>query len=130
MPARLPLTSPPGVIDATEARLLAHTPIVPVASSKVMDEDWHNAEGPVMTGCGLTVTGWVTKHPVAVSWYFIVAVLGVELPVATPVIIPVPVAVAIVKGVLLHVPPGVASLSVVVLPAQIIGFPVIAEGNG
>lgn len=54
----------------------------------------------------------------------------VAVPPDTPVTIPVPLMVAIIKGVLDHVPPVVTSPSGVVMPAHIAELPVIAAGEG
>ena len=54
----------------------------------------------------------------------------VMLPAATPVTTPVPEIVALEGLLLLHVPPEVASASVVVKPSHTLAVPVIAAGNG
>jgi hypothetical protein len=51
-------------------------------------------------------------------------------PPVTPVTIPVADPMVIVELVLLHIPPGVMSLKVVVAPMQISVPPVIAAGSG
>lgn len=54
----------------------------------------------------------------------------VVTPVARPVTTPADVTVAIPVLALLHVPPVVASVSVVEEPLQVVGLPDIAAGNG
>ena len=49
------------------------------------------------------------------------------MPVTIPVLLPI---VAIVVLLLAHVPPGVASLKIVVCPTHTVGMPVIALGPG
>ena len=51
-------------------------------------------------------------------------------PCATPVTTPVEATVAIPISLLLHVPPAVGSLRLVVNPIQNVVFPAMAEGNG
>ena len=77
-----------------------------------------------MAGAGTTVTTFDVTQPVG-SVYDIVVV-----PTARPVITPVPEMIDAFEGVTLsHVPPGV-ELSAVVVPTQIVVFPVIDAGNG
>jgi len=52
----------------------------------------------------------------------------VAVPAATPVTSPVELMVAIVPSLLVHVPPGVASASVIAEPIQTVDGPVMAAG--
>src|ERR1035437_9634616 len=75
-------------------------------------------------GNGLTVSTVVALHPVP-RVYFIV-----DVPAATPVTTPAPETVTFVVLLLLHTPPAVASLKVVVEPLQTLVAPAIAAGKG
>ena len=81
---------------------------------------------PVITaGKGLTVTVVVTKHPVGKVYDI------TEVPPDTPVTTPVPATTVATAGVaLLHVPPAVASASVVVEAWHTVVVPVMTAGNG
>jgi hypothetical protein len=79
----------------------------------------------VVTGKAFTVTVEVAIQPVGKVYVII------DVPEDTPVTTPVPATTVATAGVaLLQVPPAVASLSVVVDPAQTLVVPVIAAGNG
>ena len=54
----------------------------------------------------------------------------VAVPAATPLTIPVEPTVALLPSLLLQVPAAVASVKDVVNPAQTLGVPVIAAGDG
>ena len=104
---------------------LVHVP-PPVASLKVVARPAQTLAVPVIDdGKGFTVTTFEATQPVA--RVYVIA----DVPDATPVITPVeePM-VAIVVTPLVHVPPPVASLRVVVKPAQTVAIPVIDDGNG
>jgi hypothetical protein len=87
---------------------------------------------PLITvGNGFTVTVVVVRHPVAVSEYVTCAYAATAgLTRTPPVTSPVASTVATTVGVLLHTPPGVASLSCVVRPEHTVVLPVIGCGNG
>ena len=70
----------------------------------------------------MTVTTAKAAQPVLLV-YAIVAV-----PAATPVTSPAGLIVAVVAGVLLHIPPAEASASKAVLPRHIFNVPLIAAG--
>jgi hypothetical protein len=100
-----------------------------VASDNVVDKPAHTLSVPV-TGAGepFTVTGNVTKEthpPVPVTEYVILAV-----PIATPDTTPVDETEAIPEALLAHTPPGVASVSVIVVPVQIVEEPEMAATTG
>ena len=80
--------------------------------------DWHNANVPVIApGVGSTVNVMVVKQPDG-NVYVIVAVPGAGVA-ETPVTIPVPIPMlAIVGSLLVHVPPAVGCVRVVVRPSQ------------
>jgi hypothetical protein len=103
------LQVPPGVVLVNEVLVPTHTlPNV----------------GVMPAGVVLTVTALVTKQPVALIVYVIVAT-----PVATPLTTPPAVTLATATLLLLHVPPGVALVHVVLSPIHIdVEPPVIAPG--
>jgi len=119
-------------IVATEPLPLLHTPPL-VASLSVVVDPVQTLMVPVIAdtvGNGLTVTDEVTvvtQPKPLVTVYDIVAV-----PADTPLTMPVKPIVATEPSPLLHTPPLVASLSVVVEPAHTLMVPVIADtvGNG
>ncbi len=121
VPGDTPYTTPvPDVIVATFVLLLVHVPDVVILLS-VTDPPWHTVEGPVIGATALTVTVITELQPPPAAEYVIRAV-----PVDTPVTMPLDdPTVAIVVFVVVHVPPGVALLSVVVLPTHIAVVPVI-----
>jgi hypothetical protein len=118
------------VADPTEAipdMLLLHVP--PPASDKVVVRSEQTLSVPSMAvGNGLTVTTAVIIHPVG-KVYVMVAVLAtvtvpaVTIPEADPTV-------AIPVALLLHVPPDVASLSVVVRPEQTESVPSMGVETG
>ena len=104
--------------------LLLHIP-PEVASLNVVVEPWHTPVVPeIAGGKGLTVIVAVVLQPVELIVKVIVAV-----PVPEPVRIPE--AEPMLAGpILLHTPPVVASVNVVLDPLQTLAAPVIAIGNG
>ena len=107
-------------IVATVVVLLVHVPPFGL-SDKVILLPMHTAPGPLIApGAAITVTTKVAaEHPPAA--YAIVAV-----PLATPVTTP-PATVATVVLELLHVPPVVASVKLIVDPTQTLCGPVIGN---
>jgi hypothetical protein len=104
--------------------LLLHVP-PPLASVTVEVSPSHAVSVPAITaGFALTVIGKVALHVVG-SMYHIFTV-----PAAAPVIVPSVPAVAMALLLLLHVPPVVLSLSIVVADGQVVPEPVIAAGAG
>ena len=120
---------------ATPVLPLLHTPPV-VLSVNVVVWPWHTLMVPpiaVTTGTGLTVTVVLTEllQLPLVTLYVITAVAGLELPVTTPDTVP-PLTVAMPVLPLLHTPPVVASVNVVVAPWHTLAVPPIdgTAGNG
>lgn len=124
-PAATPVTTPveePTV--AIDPLPLLHVPPA-VASVRLDVEPAHASVVPeIPTGNGLTVIGVVVIQPVPIV-YVIVA-----LPVATPVTTPPVLTIAVAISLLLHAPPAVASVTLVVKPRHTFPLPVIAAGNG
>ncbi len=125
VPAEIPVTTPvvlPTV--ATPGALLVHVP-PGVASVNVIVEPTHTADGPAITaGNAFTVITLVVEQPPP-NEYVIVTIPGF-----TPVTIPVKdPTVAIVSELLLHVPPLMISLSVIVDPTHTLDGPVIGAGE-
>lgn len=110
--------------SATTGLLLLHNPPMVV----VLSVDVVCAQitvGPVIAaGEGFTVTIAVAAQP-SVDVYDMI-VVPPATPVTTPVVAPT---VATDVALLLQVPPGVASLSVVVCPEHTSSVPVMADGN-
>ena len=115
-PVATPVEAP---IAATVLLLLVHMPPV-VASLKVDVLPWHIVVVPVIGRTLLTVKVTDVVQP-AMLVYFMIAV-PVDTPVTKPVVMPM---VAMAVLLLLHVPPGVASLNIVVFPRHIEVVPVI-----
>ena len=118
-----PLSEP---MEAVDGALLDQVP-PGTASDNVTGMPTQMVGGPSTgPGTGLTVTTVEIKQPVAVRVYKIVVV-----PVATPLTIPVVAPmVAIGRFVLVHVPPGVASDSTMVVPGHKADGPLIGAGSG
>lgn len=124
IPAVTPVTIP--VDDPTVAipgALLVHVPPV-TPSLSVVARPMHTCVTPVIAvGTVFTVTVAVALQPAAIV-YVIPAVPAV-MPLTTPVVDPT---LAMVVAPLVHVPPVVMLLSVVVCPAHKVILPVIAAG--
>ena len=115
-----------GSIVPTAALLVLHVPPVVVSARVIVRPTQTNeAEEVIAPTLPNTFTVAVTEQPAALI-YVIVAAPG-EMPLTTPV--PEPI-VAMAGLLLLHVPPVVALLRVVVKPGQTLVVPVIAVGNG
>ena len=114
-------------IEATDVVPLDHAPpTVELLSVAVCD--WHNANVPVIApGVGSTVNVMVVKQPDG-NVYVIVAVPGAgvaDTPVTTPVPIPT---LAVAGALLVHVPPAVGCVRVVVSPSHTDVAPTIGAG--
>lgn len=125
VPGARPVTRPVvGTTGATDGLLLLH---VPPGSEfvRIVALPWQTVVAPpIAAGCAFTVKVTDATHPAGVV-YFITLV-----PAATPVTTPVIGATVATPGVmLLQVPPGVASLSVVELPAHTDKVPVIGASG-
>jgi hypothetical protein len=124
VPTDTPVTSPEELIVATAGVELLHVPPA-VTSLSVVVDPWQTEEVPaIAAGKGLTVTVLVIKQPVGIVYEI------TDVPPDIPVTTPEELIVATASVALLQVPPGVASLSVVVDPAQTVDVPVIAAGKG
>ena len=131
LPAVIPVTLPVLLTLAMVGSALVQVPPM-VASLRAAVAPAQMVIVPVIAatvGIAFTVSVVVTVvlQPVdpSVTLYPIVAVPAVR-PVTTPDVL----IVAVVGALLLHVPPGVASASVVVLPAHSLAVPVIAATAG
>jgi hypothetical protein len=96
--------------------------LVPVMVTEVVGKPAETLRA-VMVGAPFIVT--VTVATDAPTVYVIVAVPS-ETPTRTPVDEPIAATAVLL---LVHTPPGVASLSVVVVPAQIVVVPVIGDAT-
>ena len=126
VPVVTPLTVPvPEPMVAIEVLPLVHAPPAEI-SVKAIEAPVHTTDGPVMlAGNELTVATTVAKQPAAVVYVI------VTVPVVNPFTIPLAEPTLALNGMLLvHVPPVIASLRVVVAPRHTPGFPVIAGGKG
>ena len=123
MPVSAPVVR---VMVPTAGLLLCHVPPV-VVLLIVTVVAGHIDVGPVMAaGKGLTVMGSVREQPVAVNVYDTVAVPPGAPPVTTP---PADIG-AMVLLLLLHVPPGDASVNAEVRPTHTVGVPPMVAGCG
>ena len=124
VPADTPVTTPlllPTL--ATPVAPLAHTPPL-VASVRVVVNPTHTlVVPPIAAGLAFTVTVATARQPV-LNVYVIIVVPAVR-PVTTPVETPI-VATPVLP--LVHVPPLVASVRVVVAPTQALSVPPMAAG--
>lgn len=122
LPVTTPLEEP---MLATPELLLLHVPPPDVFVSVLVSPRHTDVFPPMVAGNGFTVTVAVILHPVGIV-YVIVAV-----PPAIPVTIPEEIpTVAIERLLLLHVPLGLGSDSVIVEPWQNATLPAMADGNG
>ena len=124
-PAVSPLTRP--VVNPTAAVVMALLLQLPpaVGSVRLTVDPIHTADAPLIApGCGLTLMPLVAVQPVP-NEYVIVAVPGLT-PVTSPV---AELMAAIAVLLLLHVPPAVALVKVVVVPAHSPDTPLMAEGT-
>ena len=124
-PDTIPVEEPTVAIDGL---LLVHVP-PGLGFVSVIVLNTHTlfpVDGPdIGPGEEITVIVNVLKQPVG-SIYVMVAV-PVEMPVTRPVAEPT---VATAGLLLLHVPPGVADVSVVTAPIQTVDVPAIVAGSG
>ena len=129
VPAAIPVAIPvPGPIVATNGLPLPQVP-PGVASANVVVKPTHTDSVPVMAaGNGFTVTMAVLIQPVG-KVYVIVVVAGNVDPVIIPVTSPVALIEPIPGRLLLHVPPGIASVNWVVCPWHTLSVPFIGVGN-
>lgn len=124
-PAATPVTTPVVLTVASPVLLLLHVP-PPGVEANVVARPAHTLGVPVMVeGVATTVNTAVVEQPVP-NVYVIVA-LPVAPAVTTPVAEPMP---ATEVALLVHVPPGVASVNPVELPEQSVSEPAMAAGKG
>lgn len=125
VPAATPHTLPVPDTVAIAGEELLHAPpaVVLLCSTQLL---MHTDDGPVIAaGRASTVTIAVVKQPVPNEYEIVV------LPADTPCTVPVVASILPTVGVLLlHVPPVVLLLSVVVAPWHTVNTPVIAAGTG
>ena len=116
IPVRLPTVAMAGM-------LLLHVP--PTPSLRVIVVPLHSCDGPAIgPGTGFTVNVLVAVQPEGNAYDITV------VPSVKPVVKPEPDTIEAIPGAeLLQVPPGVASLNVVVSPLQIAVGPIIAESG-
>lgn len=119
-PVTIPVDEPTVAIAVL---LLAHVP--PPASLRVVVLPAHTVATPVIApGSGLTVTVVIRMQPV--GNVYVIGALPADIPVTILLTDPI---VAIPVAPLLHVPPRVALLSVVVLPSHTDVVPDIVDGK-
>jgi hypothetical protein len=110
---------------ATAVLSLLHVP-PGVVLDKVSVAARHVAMLPVIAeGTGFTVSVWPIAHRVTGSVYSMIAV-----PTATPPTMPDEVMEATLTSLVVHMPPGVASLKVTVEPTQTDAGPDMGAGKG
>jgi hypothetical protein len=120
MPVTVPVV---GITEATEVLLLLQLPDG-VASDKFVLEDTHTVGGPeIAAGEGLTVSGVARMQPVEIVYVILM------VPDEMPVMVPSVPAVATDVLLLLHVPPDVVLLSVMLAPVHTADGPVILAGS-
>jgi hypothetical protein len=125
-PALPAVTTPVAVTDAMVVDALLQLPPV-VASTKVVVPAGHIDMLPVIgAGNGYTTTNLVVIQLAGVVYVIVAVPPAVPTPSTTPV---AGSTLAIVLSLLLHVPPGVISLNVVVDPTHTPVVPVIGD-NG
>lgn len=115
VPTAIPLEPP---IVVTDRLLLVHAPPV-VALLRVVELPWQIVVMPVIGLIAFTVNGRVAIHPRAVVYFMLVK------PAVSPETMPDELIVATPVLVLLHAPPGVASLSVTEFPMHTLRGPII-----
>ena len=122
----MPLTTPddePTV--AIVASLLLHVPPVVISDNVVVDPTQTEAAPVIADGSALTVSDLDVTHPADVV--YVIFTVPADAPVTSPVAL---LTVATEVLLLLHVPPVVASVNVVVEPTHTADAPLIAAGSG
>ena len=127
VPVAIPVTVPPEFTEATVASLVVQVPPGVTSDKSVVapTQTLTGVEGVIDAGVEMTVTVKVVIHgPMA----YIIVATPVDVP---PVTTPLELTVAIDEGaVVLHMPPGIVSVSVSRDPVQTLGLPVIGLGLG
>lgn len=122
MPMLTPVTVPVPLTVPTPGVLLLHVPPLTDALS-AREVPMHTAEPPDNAGVGCTVTVVVVTQPeTEYEMTDVPAMMPATMPVADPMVATEPV-------LLVHVPPEVALLSVVVEPLHKVAVPLIAAGD-
>lgn len=126
VPAATPVTLPDPSTVATEPALLVQLPPVEVSPRVVIEPPSQTAIVPVMVaGIGLMVTAWVA---IAVPQELVTVYKTVSMPAVAPVTV-VPVTIAWPFEAL-HVPPVVASATVIAPTAHMLDGPVMVPAVG
>jgi hypothetical protein len=129
VPAVIPPTVPDELTVATPVNVLLHIPPGAASLSDVVP-DPQTVAVPVIVpgaGSGLTVTTIVAA---AVPQLLVTVYDMIVVPADTPVTVPEELTVAIAVSVLLHAPPGAASLSDVVDSAHTVAVPAMLPATG
>lgn len=125
-PPLIPVTAPVSDPTAIKELPLLQTPPGTVFVSVTKDPVHTDAGPKIAAGLALTVTDLEAMQPVGPIVYVMVTTPA-EMPETIPVDKPTA---AIPVLLLLHVPPDVASVSVVAVPAHMLAAPLIGEGEG
>lgn len=124
VPAPMPVTTPPDVIDATDVLPLSHVPPALLLLS-VTVLPWQTTNGPaVLFGSGFTTTVALRRQPV--DMVYVMSALPADKPLTSPVAFTP----AVPGAPLLHTPPGVALSSCVVPLTHTWVLPLIDAGSG
>jgi hypothetical protein len=127
LPSYTPQVTPVEPTVATDDVLLLHVP-PDVASERLIQDPIHTAVPPLMAaGLANTVTVLTARQALPVLMRYVILVVPAVKPYTMPVVDPT---VATVVAELLHVPPAVPSLKVMVEPAHIEEAPLMAVGDG
>ena len=110
---------------ASAVLLLVHVPPAPASDREVVAPTQAFSVPPIAAGSGLIVTTAVAEQVVLVV--YVIVVVPAETAVTRPLLATVATAVLLLVHDIVGV---VASLSIVVLPAQADNTPVIAAGSG
>ena len=124
VPDDTPVTTPvPPTTVATVVPPLVHVPPVVPSVNVIVEPTQNDEDAGIVDGAALTVIIVVTVQPVPNEYVIS------DVPDNTPVTTPVPAIVATVVVPLVHVPPVVPSVKVIVVPAQNEDEAGIADGK-
>ena len=130
LPPDSPVTTPPDVMLAIAELLLLHVPPT-VAFVNVMELVIVTAAGPDIAATGATVLTVIALVTIVVPQLFVTLYVIFTAPAATPLTTPVDAfTVAIDVDELVHVPPAVEFVRVVVAPVHTVDDPPIAANDG
>lgn len=125
LPADIPATTPVvKPMAATAVFALLHVPPGNALNNVVLAPSHTTATPVIPPGTELTVNGVSEEQPSGVVYLIIVD------PASKPLTMPVDAPTDAIAAAELHVPPGVALLSIEVCPWQMEVMPVIAAGSG